>query len=143
MEFERIKRQHVHIDIAPLVDVVFLLLLFFMLAFQLVADHGFRVRLPDAATAQVQNTSEVEITVDAQGDLYVGQRLVALEELIGVLRGLRISREQPLIIRADRETSVGALVSIMDIGRMAGFTSVSVLTDIPRAMDTQDGENLS
>ncbi len=132
MEFERIKRQHVHIDIAPLVDVVFLLLLFFMLAFQLVADHGFRVRLPEAATAQTQDMSEVEITVDAKGDLYVGKILVTLEELGGVLHGLWNSRDQPLIIRADRETSVGVLVRIMDIGQTAGFSSISVLTDKPR-----------
>lgn len=129
MEFERIKRQHSHIDIAPLVDVVFLLLLFFMLAYQIVADHGILVRLPEAESAEVQDSGKVEVKVDAGGELYVGQTPVTLEELPLVLKRLWTSKNQPLILRADRATQVGLLVGIMDAGRTAGFSAINVITE--------------
>ncbi|HSW38919.1 MAG TPA: biopolymer transporter ExbD, partial [Acidobacteriota bacterium] len=71
MEFERVKRSHTHIDIAPLVDMVFLLLLFFMLTYHIVADYGIEVSLPEAATAAAQNPGRLEITVRADETIFV------------------------------------------------------------------------
>ncbi len=129
MEFERIRRRHTHIDIAPLVDMVFLLLLFFMLTYQVTADHGIELSLPEAETSQVQDLAEVEIIVDSKGILYVSGTQTSLDQLPGALNRLFVSKEQPLIIRADRQAHVGTLVGVMDAGRSSGFSKISVLTE--------------
>lgn len=128
MEFERIRRRHTHIDIAPLVDMVFLLLLFFMLTYQVVAEHGIEVSLPESETSQVQEKTEVEIIVDAKGDLYINDTQINLDQLPEALNRLFTSKDQPLIIRADRQAHVGILVNIMDAGRSSGFSNISILS---------------
>ena len=129
MGFERVKRQHSHIDIAPLVDVVFLLLLFFMLAYQMVSDQGIRIRLPEARSAETQEMSEVVVVADVDGHVHVGGERVDVDDLSQTLASLHTGNDMPLIIRSDREVHVGLLVTIMDAGREAGFTAISVLTE--------------
>jgi biopolymer transport protein ExbD len=129
MEFERVKRHHSAINIAPLVDMIFLLLLFFMLTYQIVADHGIEVRLPEATSAEVQDSGMVEIMVDADENLYVNGLRVRLDDLPLTLERLFVSGDQPLIIRADRDSPVGLLVGIIDAGRLTGFSRISVMTE--------------
>lgn len=128
MEFERIRRRHTHIDIAPLVDMVFLLLLFFMLTYRVVAEHGIEVSLPESENSQIQDMAEIEIIVDANGDLYVNNTQINLDQLLGALNRLFSSKEQPLIIQADRQAHVGILVDIMDAARSSGFLNISILS---------------
>ncbi|WP_028575808.1 ExbD/TolR family protein [Desulfonatronovibrio hydrogenovorans] len=129
MEFERIRHRHTHINIAPLVDMVFLLLLFFMLTYQAVADHGIEISLPKAESSTLQEKSEVEILVDAGGELYIEQSLIMMDDLPEILDALFVSKDQPLIIRADKQASVGILVNVMDAGRSSGFSRISVITE--------------
>jgi biopolymer transport protein ExbD len=128
MEFERIRRRHTHIDIAPLVDMVFLLLLFFLLTYQAAADYGIEVNLPGAETARPQESAGVELQIDAEGDLYIGGTRISLDELPGVLEK-HASEERILIVRADRKAQVGLLVGIMDAGRKSGFVDINIVTE--------------
>ena len=73
MEFER-KRYHVHLDIAPLVDVVLNLLLFFMLTSHLIEEPAIKIRLPDSTTAESMREISRTITITKNGELYFMDR---------------------------------------------------------------------
>jgi len=130
MEFERRKKYHAHINIAPLVDCVFLLLLFFMLTYQLVEERGIRVKLPLSKTAETE-AEEVTITITQKEEVFIGKERVAVETLSEEI-GKRLKRDQKrasVSIKADRRVSLGFLVKVVDEIRMAGITTFNVVTE--------------
>jgi biopolymer transport protein ExbD len=86
MEFERRRRRHTHIDIAPLVDVVFNLLLFFVITYNVAADLAIKIRLPEAITANAQAEEPVVITVDREGTVYIGEEATQIENVASIVR---------------------------------------------------------
>lgn len=129
MEFER-KRYHVHLDIAPLVDVVLNLLLFFMLASHLIEEPMIRIRLPESRTAESVREDSRTVTITRRGEIYFMGKRVDLQNLRTVLE-CTFTREEKrfLRIRADREVDVGLLVSVIDEVRLAGIKTFSVVTE--------------
>ena len=79
------KRFAAPLDIAPLVDVIFLLLLFFMLTSRMVSEPAIMIDLPDSSTAQVQTPSEVVISISDQGEIFLGEDPVELDSLTDTL----------------------------------------------------------
>lgn len=128
MEFER--KSHRHIDVTPLVDVVFNLLLFFMITYNVAADPAIRIRLPDSTTADAVSEEPLVITVTREGETYVGHEPVALEEIPPLLRRkMDESREASVKIKADQEVPVGLLVRVVDAVRVSGCQAFSIVTE--------------
>ncbi len=129
MEFERRRRRHSHIDIAPLVDVVFNLLLFFVITYNVAADPAIRIRLPQSLTADVQAEEPIVITISREGSTYVGEELVPMEEVVPMIRRkLSENREISVKIRADQEVSIGLLVQVVDAVKLSGCSAFSIVT---------------
>ena len=129
MQFQRRSRRHNHIAIAPLVDVVFLLLLFFVLTFHLMPEQAMRIDLPRSTTADQRPEQGVVVTVTAAAEVRVNGEAAGLEQLGSLLARHRTERpEQPVRIEADRAVGVGLLVQVMDRVREAGFSSFSLVT---------------
>jgi len=132
MEFERRKRRHSHIDIAPLVDVVFLLLLFFMLTFNMALDQSISIRLPQSTSAEDLSASRIVLLITREGEVSVQGRTVPLQALSEALREQPSWRpEIPIHIRSDREVSVGLLVSVIDAVRHSGSRNFQIVTERP------------
>jgi biopolymer transport protein ExbD len=130
MEFERRRHNHQHIEIAPLVDVVFLLLLFFMLTSHLVQEPAVRIRLPVSKTAEVKTEAVPTLYISREENLYFQDRQVDLERLIPVLKSLQAGDPaRPLRLKADREVDVGFLIKVIDEVRLAGISNFSILTE--------------
>lgn len=130
MEFERRRHNHQHIEIAPLVDVVFLLLLFFMLTSHLVQEPAVRIRLPVSKTAEVKTETVPTLYVSREEKLYFQDRQVDLERLVPLLKSLQAKDPaRPLRIKADREVDVGLLIKVIDEVRLAGISNFSILTE--------------
>jgi biopolymer transport protein ExbD len=130
MEFERRRHSHQHIEIAPLVDVVFLLLLFFMLTSHLVQEPAVRIRLPESKTAEVKPEAVPTVYVSREEKIYFQDRQVDLERLIPILKGLQEKApNQPLRLKADREVNVGFLIKVIDEVRLAGVSNFSIMTE--------------
>uniref|UniRef100_A0A7C4VSB9 Biopolymer transporter ExbD n=1 Tax=Desulfatirhabdium butyrativorans TaxID=340467 RepID=A0A7C4VSB9_9BACT len=132
MEFERRKRRHSHIDIAPLVDVVFLLLLFFMLTFNMALDQSISIRLPQSTSAEDLSASRIVIFITREGEVLVQGQTVPLQVLSATLREQPSWRpEIPIHIRSDREVPVGLLVSVIDAVRHSGSRNFQIVTERP------------
>ena len=134
MEFERRRRRHTHMDIAPLVDVVFQLLLFFMLTSHFLGEPAVKVRLPESQTAQVVEEGELVITVTREGEVYLGAERIELEALGVALKEAKESGAASSVrIRSDRDASVGLLMRVVDEVRGAGIKSFAISTEpLPR-----------
>lgn len=130
MRFSRAARRPPRIDISPLVDVVFQLLLFYAVTTQFVAEERLKLLLPEAKTAE-QATGErpkiAEVLVTADGRILVDGRDVPeplLEQEIRRVVGQ--SPERTLTIRGDRGANYGAVVRVLDIARQVGARSINM-----------------
>jgi len=129
MEFER-KRHHVHLDIAPLVDVVLNLLLFFMLTSHLVEEPGIKIRLPDSTTAESMREISQTITISKNGELYFMDKRVDLKNLRAAIQVSLLGKEKSFLrIKADKEVDVGLLVSVIDEVRLSDVKTFSIVTE--------------
>jgi biopolymer transport protein ExbD len=128
MEFER-KRYHVHLDIAPLVDVVLNLLLFFMLTYHLIDEPAIKIRLPDSRTAESMTEISQTITITKNGELYFMDRRVDLKNLRAAIQNSLPERGKGFLrIKADKEVDVGLLVSVIDEVRISDIKNFSIVT---------------
>ncbi|MBL7081973.1 MAG: biopolymer transporter ExbD [Candidatus Omnitrophica bacterium] len=115
------------IDIAPLVDVIFQLLIFFMLTSSFIIPSGIRVNLPKAVTSQMVKSRSLEVVVSGENVIYIDSRVVTIQELKSILKGLA-AHNQPLLIKADRRAQLGRVVEIWDMARNLGLSQVNIAT---------------
>jgi biopolymer transport protein ExbD len=113
------------LDIAPLLDVVFLLLVFLLLAGNFSRPEAMAVALPEAASAGAAVAEALVVTVATDGELTLDGRVVAREELG---RHLAEHGQRAVEIRADREADVAHLIAVMDAARGVGIEALSVAT---------------
>ena len=116
----------------PLIDIVFLLLVFFIYAMlSMVVHRGLRVELPAALTAQLDRREYVSVTVTKDNVIYLDEEQVSLDELMdGVSERVRSSAEKqiPVFISGDRRADLGVAMQILDRLRRAGIREVSFET---------------
>ena len=117
------------INITPLIDVLFLLLIFFMVSSTFRAHRALDVALPEAQTATAQDPAPLEVTVSASGEFHLGPRRVDEAGLRAALRGaLESDPEAVVVLRADERAAFGPVVRAMDIARELGATRLIVPT---------------
>ena len=115
------------LDIAPLIDVVFLLLIFFMLTSSFIFQPGIRVNLPKAVTSEVLHKEVLIITITRDNKIFINERPVEREELIS--RITMASREnKPLLIRSDKNADLGKVIEIWDICRQLDIKQINIAT---------------
>ncbi|HCX90641.1 MAG TPA: hypothetical protein DHT43_09050, partial [Deltaproteobacteria bacterium] len=130
MEFERRRHNHAHMDIAPLVDVVFLLLLFFMLTSHLIQEPAIKIRLPESKTAEAKSEEIKTVLITKNGEIYFMNKGIDLKNLqMAIKEGLTDMEKDFLRIKADRNVSVGILVSVIDEVRFSGVKNFSIVTE--------------
>jgi biopolymer transport protein ExbD len=123
------------VDLTSLIDVVFLLLIFFMVSTTFEHQAVLKVDLPEASTVEepIEQADRLELVIDDSGRMYLNdQQLVDSDA-----RTLRAAFEQaagedrtlPLILRADRETPHHFVVTAMDVAGQLGFRNLSIATD--------------
>jgi len=133
MEFEGRRRISTHLNIAPLIDVVFLLLIFFMLSSHFVTQPGIKVTLPSAITARLHPEEDIIISIAEDNNLYLNERRVSLENLSEQLE-IEIARAEnkTVIIKADEKIDLGLAVKVMDIAREADAERLIISTKLEK-----------
>ena len=122
------------IDMAPLIDVVFMLLLFFMVTTTFSRDEGIDVVRPAASHAQPLASEAVRVHLTAAGRVYLAGAPVSLEELgEHVQEALRADSARRVVVVPDARTTAGDLVEVIDRLKAAGAGEVAVATRAPGA----------
>ena len=130
MEFERSKKTKMHLDIAPLIDIVFLLLIFFMLTSNFINQPGIKITLPAAQSAEPQNTQHLIISITEDNRLFLNENQVELNNLKEVLKiKLTETEKKIVVIKADKKINLELAVKVMDISKSAGAENVVIGTD--------------
>ncbi len=130
---KRTKRVSPSISITPLIDVVLLLVIFFMLSSTFVVQPGIKVRLPEAVTAERGEPRDLVLILTREGVLYLNDHKVTVRQLAGELtREFRARKDAYLIIRADKDVRHGRVVAVMDLAKQAGARRLAIATE-PKA----------
>ncbi len=127
---ERDQEEDTRIDLTPLVDTVFLLLIFFMLASSFVIVPGIKVELPQAVHERIlREKQEIRITITRDNRIYVGRNRVDLDSLGKIFRERAKKAPSTLVvINADSRALHGRVVEVMDLAKTAGLNNLAIAT---------------
>lgn len=115
------------ISIAPLIDCVLLLLIFFLLTSSFSARRGMEITLPESSTARHRNDQVIEVAVAATGEVTFEGRTVDLPELTRALENARAAkRNLPVLMVADKELRLGRITEVIDCIRSAKVETLSI-----------------
>ncbi|MCX7957044.1 MAG: biopolymer transporter ExbD [Endomicrobia bacterium] len=118
------------IDLAPMTDMVFQVLLFFILSSSFIVEPGIKVNLPKSQTSELQVQQKLMITVDKNQQIFIENKTVPLEMLEDKLKlMLPYYSDKIVIIRADKSVPHGLVVRIMDIAKVAGASKLAIATE--------------
>ncbi|MFK7815014.1 MAG: ExbD/TolR family protein [Gammaproteobacteria bacterium] len=137
MKFSRAEEDRLDVNITPLIDVVFLLLIFFMVTTTFNQQAELRVDLPEASSEeQALEIIPIEITIDPSGAYFVNGQSLAKSSAPALLQALRKvvgdDKDKSVIIRADAMTPHQAVVTAMDIVSKVGVSKLSIATSKPK-----------
>ncbi len=118
------------IDITPMLDIVFIMLIFFIVTATFVKESGIDVTRPDAETAVKQNRVAILIAIRDNNEIWINRRQVDLASVRANVEKLHAENPQGgAVIQADRQAETGVLVEIMDQVRLAGVGAISIAAE--------------
>jgi biopolymer transport protein ExbD len=130
----RSNRSAVELNMAPLIDMVFILLIFFLVTTSFVKETGIDVSRPTAATAVSKEKATILIGIDASNHIYIDHREVDVRAVrANVERTLAENPEGAVVVVADKASSTGTAIQVMDGCRMAGAQNVSLAANLPQS----------
>jgi biopolymer transport protein ExbD len=127
---KRKDRIKVQVPLTSLIDIVFLLLIYFLLTTNFMVEEGIKIKLPQAKAAAPQTEEVITVYVDQQGQAFLGAEEVSLARLFDRLKDMIGGRENKLVvIRADRAVILNKAVKVMDIAKAAGAARLCLATE--------------
>jgi len=119
------------IDLTPMLDVVFIMLIFFIVTTSFVKESGIQVSRPNAATAKKKEHANILIAISEAGEIWIQKRRVDIRSVrANVERMHAESPEGSVVIQADKSSKNGLLVQVMDQVRLAGVQNISLAANI-------------
>jgi biopolymer transport protein ExbD len=129
MKFKRrLKAEKGLLDLTPLINVFFLLFIFFLFTSSFIFQPGIKVNLPKAVTSEVIQQENVVIIITRDDRVYLNDREISQDELASSLR-LMAKENVPLLIKADSRASLGRIVGLWDMCRKEGVSQVNIATN--------------
>jgi biopolymer transport protein ExbD len=127
VQFRKVRKPSVAINIAPLVDVIFLLVIFFAVSTTFLETAGLKLELPTSSSTAKREPLDLTILLAADGTLSFRGEQVSREQLGSRLRQVLADSDRKIVVlRADRSTAHGDVVKIMDLIREAGAEGLTV-----------------
>ena len=135
MKFQRQMKPQVRIDLVPMIDVVFQLVIFFMVSTTFIVTPGIGLTFPAAATAEPVAMTRIVITVAARDEIYLNKEEHSIQSLNDRLDEIKAEDEareeeikRTIILEGDKDIPYSLLVEVLDILRQNGFTGVNLRT---------------
>jgi len=115
------------IDITPMLDIVFIMLIFFIVTTSFVKESGVTVNRPSAQTAEEKKGSNILVAIRANGEIWIDRRAVDVRAVRPNIERMKAENpEGAVIIQADEFSPTGLLVKVMDQVRLAGISNISI-----------------
>ncbi|MEY5031607.1 MAG: hypothetical protein RL354_638 [Planctomycetota bacterium] len=114
------------IDLSPMLDCVFILLIFFIVTTTFVDETGVEVDKPQAASAAQLEKTSIMIALTKKGEVVYGGREIGINGVQPLVKRMIAKEDVPVIVQADKEAPAGLLVRIIDESKLAGATKVSI-----------------
>jgi len=131
LQFNIKKKRRVMINITSLIDVLFLLLIFFMVTSSFLEQPGMKLELPSARSAEAARLEKLILYIGPGGEIVFNDRIVGLDSLEQVLaEAVPQVGDKTLVLKADRTVQHGTVVTVMDIARRVGMEKLVVGTKI-------------
>ena len=124
--------EEAEIDMTPMLDIVFIMLIFFIVTTSFVKETGIDVSRPNASTAERKERGNILIAIKPGGEVWIAKRKVELRAVRANVERLHAENpEGTVVIIADKESQTGVLVEVMDQVRLAGVYNVSIAAQTP------------
>ena len=120
------------IDMTPMLDVVFIMLIFFIVTASFVKEAGIDVNRPDAATAVKKDRANILVAISDTGEIWINKRRIDVRAVQANIERLHAENPQgTVVIQADKKATTETLIKVMDASRAAGVYDVSIAAQEP------------
>ncbi len=127
------EKQEATVDLTSMLDIVFIMLIFFIVTSSFVKESGVEVNRPQAAHSSTQKDASVFIAITAANDVFIDKRRVDIERVQAVLETLLIDKpDASIVIQADKHSYNGTVVEVMDAAKGAGVDKIALATEDKR-----------
>jgi len=125
------QRKQTEVNVTPMLDVVFIMLIFFIVTASFVKESGIDINRPGAETAVRKERGNILVAISDTGQIWIDKRQVDPRAVRANIERLHAENPQgAVVIQADRDSKSGLVVEVMDAARLAGVANVSIAADI-------------
>lgn len=125
-----VEEEEATIDLTPMLDVVFIMLIFFIVTASFVKEAGIDVNRPEAATAVKKDRANILVAISDTGEIWINKRKVDARAVQANIERLKAENPQgSVVIQADKKATTEVLIKVMDASRAAGAFDVSIAAD--------------
>lgn len=119
-----------NIDLTSMLDIVFIMLIFFIVTSSFVNESGIEVNRPQATNSSSQKDAELFIAISAKNEIFINKQMVDKERVQAKLESILIEKNDlSLVIQADKYAFNGTVISVMDAAKGAGITHIALATE--------------
>lgn len=118
------------IDLAPMLDTVFNLLIFFIIASAFVQESGVEIEKPQAVTATRLQSDFIVLAITPTGEVWHNRNNIGVEGVRSTVAALLLAEERPVVIQSDRSATTDVLVRVMDEAKLAGAKTLNIATAV-------------
>jgi len=127
-----VDEEEANIDMTPMLDVVFIMLIFFIVTASFVKEAGIDVNRPDASTAVSKDRASILVAISDTGEIWINKRRIDVRAVQANIERLHAENPQgTVVIQADKKATTEVLIKVMDASRAAGIADVSIATQEP------------
>lgn len=125
------KQDEAQVDLTPMLDIVFIMLIFFIVTSSFVRESGIEVDRPSATNIVSQDKAGIHVAVTANNDIYIDKRMVDAERVQAALEVLLVEKPNSgLVIQADERAHSGIVVKVMDAAKSAGIENIALAAEV-------------
>lgn len=124
------KQDEAAIDMTPMLDIVFIMLIFFIVTTSFVKESGIDISKPNANTAVEKPKANIFVGISKQGEIYMQKRKVEKDEVRSAIENMLLENpESSMVVQADTDSESGILLDVIDAAKKAGVTNISVAAE--------------
>lgn len=129
--FKKSDEEEAAIDMTPMLDIVFIMLIFFIVTTSFVKESGIEVNSPSAATSTKKEKANILIGISETGDIWIDKRRIDIRSVRANVEKLHAENpEGSVVIQSDKNSNTGTLIKVMDQVKLAGIKAISIAAKI-------------